>query len=94
MIRDMEGLIPHGVGVILIVSSIVVVAMAFAAFIVSLWSNRSLRPPQCAGELCDRSDIPSAGEIEEFVRSLTPEDFAAAEKFAADFRRANGRSGS
>ena len=43
MIRDMEGLIPHGVGVILIVSSIVV---------------------------------------------------AAAETFAADFRRANGRSGS
>jgi len=34
------------------------------------------------------------GLIEEFVRSLTPEDFAAAEKFAADFRRANGRSGS
>ena len=34
------------------------------------------------------------GLIEEFVRSLTPEDFAAAEKCAADFRRANGRSGS
>jgi hypothetical protein len=87
----MEGIIPHGVGVVLIVSSVTLLAMALVVLITSLWSNRFLHARRSDGRICNPSEIPTAAAVEEFVRSLTPEDFAAAEKFAADFRRASGR---
>ena len=87
----MEGLIPYGVGVVLIVASLTILAMALVVLVTFFWSNRALHACRSDGRICDPSEIPTAAEIEEFVRSLTPEDFAAAEKFAADFRRASGQ---
>ncbi|HEY2992749.1 MAG TPA: hypothetical protein VGM22_08055 [Methylomirabilota bacterium] len=90
----MEGVIPYGVGMLLILSSVAVLAMGLVVLITFLWSTRRSDTGGADGRMCEPSDIPTTAEVEEFVRSLTPEDFAAAEKFAADFRRANGWSDS
>ena len=92
MIRDVEGVIPYGVGVALIVASAAVLAMAILVFIVFAQAEKRLHAPRSEGRICGPSDIPSPAEVDAFLKSLTPEDFTAAEKFAADFRRANGRS--
>jgi hypothetical protein len=91
----MDGVIPYGLGMVLVVSSITVVVVALlVTFTTLLRSTRSLHGHRSRAQMCDPSEVPSPAEVDEFVRSLTPEDFAVAERFAADFRGASRRSDS
>jgi hypothetical protein len=83
----MEGIIRPDIAAAIIQASIAVSATALVAFVVFLW-REGLAEGQTGARVGALADIPGAAEIEEFVRSLTPEDFATAEKIAAQTRSA------
>jgi len=85
----MEGLIPYEIGMAMIVGSVAISAVALSSFVVFLCRD-PFRRRRSDAPLCAVADIPTAADVEELLRSLTPEDIAAAEKFAADVRRADG----